>query len=40
MWLALVGASLADFELGRELRQRYRQMREATAPSFSNGLKG
>ena len=39
VWLALVGASLADPELGRELRQRYRQAREATAPSFQTALK-
>ncbi len=39
VWLALVGASLADPELGRELRQRYRQAREATAPSFRTALK-
>jgi TetR/AcrR family transcriptional regulator, transcriptional repressor of bet genes len=40
VWLALVGASLADPELGRELRQRYRQAREATAPVFRTALEG
>jgi AcrR family transcriptional regulator len=40
VWLALVGASLADPELGRELRQRYRQAREATAPAFRTALEG
>jgi TetR/AcrR family transcriptional repressor of bet genes len=39
VWLALVGASLADPELGRELRQRYRQAREATVPAFQTALK-
>jgi len=39
VWLALMGASLSDPELGRELRQRYRQAREATAPAFRNALK-
>lgn len=39
VWLALMGASLADPELGRELRQRYRQAREATLPAFRTTFK-
>ena len=40
VWLALVGASLADPELGRELRrERQRRARAATAPSFQTALK-
>lgn len=40
VWLALMGASLSDPELGRELRQRYRQAREATAPAFRTAFEG
>lgn len=40
VWLALLGASLADAELGRELRQRYRQAREATVPAFRTAFRG
>ena len=39
VWLALMGASLADPELARELRQRYRRAREATFPTFRAALK-
>lgn len=39
VWLALMGASLADLELARELRQRYRQAREATLPAFRTAFK-
>ena len=39
VWLALIGASLADPELARELRQRYRQAREAILPTFRAALK-
>ncbi|MDP8952006.1 MAG: TetR/AcrR family transcriptional regulator [Actinomycetota bacterium] len=39
VWLALMGASLADPELARELRQRYRQAREATLPAFRTAFK-
>lgn len=34
VWLALMGASLTDPELAKELRQRYRQAREAMLPVF------
>ena len=34
VWLALVGASLADPGLAKELRRRYRRAREATFPAF------
>ncbi|MGH3148852.1 MAG: TetR/AcrR family transcriptional regulator, partial [Rubrobacter sp.] len=34
VWLALVGASLADPGLAGELRRRYRLAREATFPAF------
>ena len=34
VWLALMGASLTDPELAAELRQRYRQAREAVLPVF------
>lgn len=34
VWLALVGASLADPGLAAELRRRYRRAREATLPEF------
>ena len=34
VWLALVGASLADPGLATELRRRYRRAREATFPAF------
>jgi AcrR family transcriptional regulator len=36
VWLALMGASLTDPELAAELRQRYRQAREAMLPIFEN----
>jgi AcrR family transcriptional regulator len=39
VWLALMSASLADPELARELRQRYRRAREATFPTFRVALK-
>jgi TetR/AcrR family transcriptional repressor of bet genes len=39
VWLALMGASLGDPELARELRQRYRRAREATFPTFRAALK-
>lgn len=38
VWLALMGASLADPELAGELRQRYRQAREAALPAFRTAL--
>jgi hypothetical protein len=34
-----MGASLADLEFARELRQRYRQAREATLPAFRTAFK-
>jgi TetR/AcrR family transcriptional regulator, transcriptional repressor of bet genes len=34
VWLALVGASMADPGLAAELRRRYRRAREATLPEF------
>lgn len=34
VWLALMGASLTDPELAKELRQRYRQARETMLPIF------
>ena len=34
VWLALVGASLADPGLAAEMRRRYRRAREATLPEF------
>lgn len=40
VWLALMGASLADSELADELRQRYRQAREAMWPVFRTALEG
>ena len=39
VWLALMGASLADPGLARELRQRYRRAREATFAPFRAALK-
>ncbi len=38
VWLALMGASLADPELAGELRQRYRRAREVTLPKFRTAL--
>lgn len=38
IWLALIGASLADAVLAEELRQRYRQAREAMSPVFRAAL--
>lgn len=38
VWLALMGASLADLELAGELRQRYRRAREVTLPTFRTAL--
>ena len=40
VWLTLMGASLTDPELADELRQRYRQAREAMFPIFSTTLEG
>lgn len=40
VWLALMGASLADPELADELRERYRQAREAMWPVFRRALEG
>ncbi len=40
VWLALMGASLADPGLAEELRQRYRQAREAMLPVFGGVLEG
>jgi TetR/AcrR family transcriptional regulator, transcriptional repressor of bet genes len=39
VWLALMGASLADPDLAVELRQRYRRAREATLPMFRAALR-
>ena len=38
VWLALMGASLADPDLAAELRRRYRRAREATLPMFREAL--
>ena len=38
VWLALMSASLTDPDLAVELRQRYRQAREATLPVFRTAL--
>jgi len=38
IWLALIGASFADTVLAEELRQRYRQAREAMSPVFRAAL--
>lgn len=38
VWLALMGASLADPGLAEELRQRYRRAREAALPAFRTAL--
>ena len=38
VWLALMSASLTDLDLALELRQRYRQAREATLPVFRTAL--
>src|SRR5919107_1429340 len=38
VWLALMSASLTDPDLALELRQRYRQAREATLPVFRTAL--
>ena len=38
VWLALMSASLTDPHLAAELRQRYREAREATLPVFRGGL--
>ncbi len=38
VWLALMGASLADPDLAVELRRRYRRAREATLPVFREAL--
>lgn len=40
VWLALMGASLTDPDLAAELRQRYRQAREAMLPVFEATLGG
>lgn len=40
VWLALIGASLTDPDLAHELRQRYRQTREAMLPIFGKMLRG
>jgi TetR/AcrR family transcriptional regulator, transcriptional repressor of bet genes len=40
VWLALMGASLADPGLAEEFRQRYRRAREATFPVFRTTLEG
>jgi hypothetical protein len=38
VWLSLLGASLTDPDLARELRQRYRRAREAMLPMFRSVL--